>query len=153
MNNIEQTKRESRIISKIIKIGIIAIAALIIFQAGQFVGLKRAEFSFRMADNYYNNFDHRGMMGFAGGNMMRGNFTESHGASGKIIKINLPNLTVSTPDNFEKSIYISSSTIIREFRDSIDPSKLKVDDFVVAVGEPNNNGQIEAKFIRVMPRP
>ena len=30
---------------------------------------------------------------------------------------------------------------------------LKVDDFVIIIGDPNAQGQIEAKFIRVMPAP
>ena len=161
MNQIEHELKkvsESKTAKRIIKVGVVIVSALIIFQAGQFVGLKRAEFSFRMADNYYNNFDGRlergGMIKPSSRNMMAdGRFTESHGAAGKIIKISLPTVTVSTADNFEKTIYISSSTVIREFRELIASSSLKVDDIVVAIGEPTMNGQIEAKLIRVMPEP
>ncbi|MEI8061684.1 MAG: hypothetical protein WCG97_00100 [bacterium] len=154
---------ESKIIRKVLKVCVVILAALVIFQAGQFVGLKRAEFSFRMADNYYNNFgsrlDHRSMMGgvgqgpsILGRNMMGGgDFTESHGASGKIIRINLPTVTVSTPENIEKTILINKETVIREFRDSIKATDLKVDDIVVVIGDPTDQGQVEAKFIRVMP--
>ncbi len=177
MTNTEQIKKElkrvyqSGSIRRVLKWCVIILIALVIFQAGQFVGLKRAEFSFRMADNYYNNFDFRtdkrfegrkgeprvqtftpGMMG-SGGMMGGNNFTESHGAAGKIIKISLPTITVSSLDNVEKTILINKDTVIREFRSSIDSSELKVDDFVVSVGEPTDNGQIEAKFIRVMPFP
>ncbi len=151
MNQIEQEIKkvsESKTTKKVIKAGVVIVFALIIFQAGQFVGLKRAEFSFRMADNYYNNFERGGMM-----KPLNRDFTESHGAAGKLISINLPTITVSTPDNIEKTIYISSSTIIREFRDVIASSSLKIDDFVVAIGDPTDKGQIEAKFIRVMPEP
>lgn len=145
-------KLESKTIMAVVKVGVTVIAVLIIFQVGQFVGLKRAEFSFRMADNYYNNFERKGMMGTPARGMM-GGFTESHGASGKVIRISLPTLTVSTPDNFEKTIYISSSTLIRQFREIIASSSLKVDDFIVVLGKPTENGQIEAKLIRVMQQP
>ena len=30
---------------------------------------------------------------------------------------------------------------------------LKIDDFVVVIGTPDEQGQIEAKFIRIMPSP
>lgn len=158
MNHIEQEIKklsESKTTKKVIKIGVVVVLALVIFQAGQLVGLKRAEFSFRMADNYYTNFDSRfdrkGAMRPMG-MMNERPFTESHGAAGKIIKISLPTITVSTPDNFEKTIYISSSTLIREFREVVASSSLKIDDLVVVVGEPTENGQIRAKLIRVMPQ-
>lgn len=153
MNNTEQELKkiyESKIIRKVLKWSVIVLIALVIFQAGQFVGLKRAEFSFKMADNYYNNFDSRGR---GVGMPNNRDFTESHGAAGKIIKISLPIITVSTPDNVEKAISITNDTVIRKFRDSINSTDLKNDDFVVAIGEPTDKGQIEAKFIRVMPRP
>jgi hypothetical protein len=108
-----------------------------------------------MADNYFNNFDERLDRGpVMKRNIMKvADFTESHGAAGKIIKISLPTITVATPDNFEKTIYISSSTLIREFKEIIASSSLKVDDIVVAIGVPKENGQIQAKLIRVMPEP
>ncbi len=58
----------------------------------------------------------------------------------------------SIPDNLEKTIYISSRTIIRESRKVITSKILKVDDLVVAIGKPTDKGQIEAKLIRVIPQ-
>jgi hypothetical protein len=127
----------------------IFIAALIIFQAGMFVGFRRASFSYGLGDNYYRTF------GGPRGGMMRGflpdDFPESHGVAGKIIKISLPNIFIAGNDGVEKNILISSSTLIREFRQMASPADLKVDDFVVVIGSPNAQSQIDAKFIRVMP--
>lgn len=148
---------ESKIIRGIIVGFVIAIIAMLIFQAGEFVGFKRAEFSFRMGNNYYNNFDGSrsgGMMGRGfGPGMFGGDLTDSHGAAGKIIKIDLPNIVVASPDNIEKTITLNNDTLVRRFRDSIKASDLKVSDFIVVIGAPNDNGQIQAKFIRVMPDP
>ena len=36
-------------------------------------------------------------------------------------------------------------------KSNITTNDLKLDDFVVVIGTPNTQGQIEAKFIRVMP--
>jgi hypothetical protein len=50
-------------------------------------------------------------------------------------------------------VVIKEDTAIMRFRETIKPSDLKVDDSIVVIGEPNDAGQIEAKFIRVMPSP
>ena len=51
----------------------------------------------------------------------------------------------------EKIILVSDATIIKRFQDTIKLADLKVDDYIVVIGEPNNAGQIEAKLIRLMP--
>ena len=38
-------------------------------------------------------------------------------------------------------------------RDEIKISDLKIGDFIVVIGSPNTDGQVEAKFIRLMPEP
>lgn len=131
------------------------IVILIIFQAGVFVGYKRAQFSGRFGDNYRQAFGESregngpGMMGgFFGGNLLN-----DHGAVGKIIKVSLPTIVVIGPDNIERVVLIDNNTQIVQFRQQIQPSDLKVDDSIVVIGEPNNSSQIEAKLIRVMPTP
>ena len=127
--------------SKISKGIILGIACLIIlgfvFGLGVFVGLKKADFSFKWADQYHRNFG--------------GGFTNSNGVFGQIIKINDNSLTVKDKDNVEKIILTDSKTTIVSQRTNIKLSDLDVDDMVVVIGNPNSNGQIEAKLIRVMP--
>ena len=49
----------------------------------------------------------------------------------------------------EKAIIVSDKTKIINLRDVIKTSDLKIDDQVVIVGSPNDQGQIEAKLIRI----
>lgn len=127
------------------------IIAMLIFHAGVFVGYHKAAFSYRYGDNYYKTFgEPRGHMprGFG-----RDNFSDTHGAIGKIIKINLPTLIISDKNNIEKIILIKDDTQINRFRETLKPTDLKIDDFVVVIGTPNNQSQVEAKLIRLMPTP
>ena len=119
------------------------LAALFIFQAGIFVGFRRASFSFSAGDNYYRTF--------GAGPDGSPDFPNSHGVSGKIIKISLPMILVASDDGVEKSILVGSSTPVRQFRQMLSPSDLKVDDTVIIIGSPNSNSQIEAKLIRIIP--
>jgi hypothetical protein len=136
-------------------IGIILIL-LVVFAAGMTVGFHRASFGIAWQKNYERNF---GMMpeGMILGQRIIPEqnlyFPDAHGAAGKIIKITLPTVIVADKDNTEKTIFIGNGADIREQRKSLSPLDLKVGDFVVVIGNPNANGQIEAELIRVMPAP
>ena len=78
-------------------------------------------------------------------------YTGGHGIFGSIISIDNNNIIILDQDYFEKRIVISSDTAIRDNTKIIDISDLKVGDNVVIIGSPNEEGQIEAKFIRVIP--
>lgn len=127
------------------------VVALLIFQAGMFVGFKNASFSFRTGEQYFRQMNGGRNDQFMG--MNRGDFENSHGATGKIININLPSIIVSDKDGVEKTILIGTSTSIKNFKDSIRPEDLKVDDFVTVIGNPNDKTEIEADLIRIMPDP
>ncbi|MFZ2522224.1 MAG: hypothetical protein WAX44_04565 [Minisyncoccia bacterium] len=132
----------------------IAIVALVIFQTGVSVGFRKATFGHRLGDNFERNFkDPRGgNFGFPGmpGGM---DMPSGHGAVGKIVSIALPLVVVAGPDNLEKTLIISEDTEIREFRDVITKDKLKVGNFIIVLGTPNDLGQIIAKLIRLAPAP
>jgi hypothetical protein len=129
-------------------IGVIIVAGLI-FQAGIFVGYWKASFSYRLGDEYHNIFGERsGVPGqFAPG------FSGAYGAAGDILKIDLPNIVIEGQNSVEETVVVSTSTIFRSMRDSIAATDLKPDEFVVVIGEPNQNGQIEAKLVRVTAPP
>ena len=136
---------------------IIGIAGLLVlmfvFSLGVFVGSKRAEFSFRWADEYHRNFG--GPQGGIFGDFMGMDreFPNANGSFGQIIKIDTTanTLTIKDPSNVEKNILVDAKTNIVLQRNNIKLSDLKVDDNIVVVGEPNSSGQIEAVLIRVMP--
>lgn len=135
-----------------ITIGVlIALVALLIFQAGMFVGYRKAAFSYHFGDNYYRAFGEKGPRAFQV--PVRGGFLEAHGAAGSVVSVNLPTVVVADRDNVEKIVLITEDTIIREFENNITSADLSVDDFIVVLGAPNENSQIEAKLIRVLPSP
>jgi len=132
-------------------IGVLVII-LAIFQAGMFVGIKRALFFYGDGMGKYNsNIDERQGNPFFG--MERGDFPNTHGTIGKIIKISLPTFVIADQDNVEKVVLIDEDSLVRELRGDIKATELKVDDFVVVMGTPNDKSQIEAKLVRVMPAP
>jgi hypothetical protein len=145
--------------SKLFRGIILGIAGLIIlvfvFGLGVFVGMKRADFSFRWADEYHRNFGGpKG--GFFGDFMgMNNEFANANGSFGQIINIDTSTntLTIKDVSNVEKNILVNDKTAIIYQRKNIKLPDLKINDSVVVIGEPNNSGQIQAELIRVMPSP
>lgn len=129
----------------------IFIIILIIFKAGMIVGIRKADFSCRWSDNYHRNFGGP-REGFLKGFGDR-DFIEASGTFGQIIKIDGETLVVKGRDDVEKIILINDATTIKSLQDTINLSNLKIDDYIVTIGEPNNSGQIEAKLIRLLPPP
>lgn len=143
--------------SKVFRNAVIIIAslsvALAIFEGGIAVGYRKAAFSYRSGEGYYRMFFgsregvSRNMMGFLGGDDMYG----GHGANGKVVKTSPVSVVLSSPDNTERVVTISGNTIVRRFRDVASTSDIKVDDFIVVLGSPDDVGQVNAKFIRIIP--
>lgn len=143
--------------SKLLKMIIIALSCIIvlifIFWLGVIVGNKRADFSFRWAEQYHRNFAGP-QEGFLGNFMqIDKEFTDSNGAFGQIIKISDGSFTVRDRNNVEKTILIGKNTTIICRRQNIKLLELLIGDDVVVIGEPNNVGQITAQLVRVMPPP
>ena len=149
---------ENRDVLKWIIIGLVSFTALVlVFGAGVKVGTLKARYSYRWAENYHKNF--AGPRGGFFDNFRRGfdddDFIEAHGVFGSVIKIDTSTssgqatLIVKGKDNVEKTILVSDKTTISNRRDVIKFDGLKIDDQVVIIGSPNEQGQIEAKFIRV----
>ena len=128
----------------------IVVVALVIFQAGIFVGYRRAAFSYGWGERYYDTFVGRG------GPMGMPAFDRelnSNGTVGKIVTMSLPTIFISGTDNAERQVVLTDDTQIRRFRDALIPKDLSVGELVVVIGEPNQKGQIEATLIRVLPPP
>lgn len=127
------------------------IILLLIFKTGVFVGQRKADFSHRFSDSYHRNF--AGPKGGFLKNFGDRDFMEASGIFGQIIKIDGQTLVVKGGWDAEKIILIKDGTIIKKFQETIESANLKIDDYIVTIGEPNDKGQIEAKLIRVMPLP
>ena len=125
------------------------IILLLVFWAGLNVGFKKAGFSYRWGENYHNNF--AGPQGGFGQKLGGRGFMEASGTFGQIIKIDGKNIVVKGENNSEKIVLIKDDTAIKQFQKTVDPADLKIDDYNVTIGNPNDAGQIEAKLIRIMP--
>jgi hypothetical protein len=137
-----------------------AILAIIIFSAGIFVGLKKARFSYSWGENYERNFARP----FGGPEMMHGplpgpmemmrdfegrDFRNGHGVAGEIISITGNNIVLKDLRNNENTIAVSDKTIIKQGRDNISLNDLKNNQKIVVLGQPGENGVINADLIRV----
>ncbi len=123
----------------------------LIFGIGMYVGYHKARFSYQWGENYHKNFGGpRGgfFRDFGGKDLI-----DANGIAGQVIKVDGQTLVIKGRDNVEKIILVKEDTVIRRFTETIKLGDLKVDDNIVAIGEPNDQGQIEAKFIRTLPTP
>jgi len=151
-----EEKKSERILSadilKWIIVGLLAFALIIfIFAFGVWVGSERAQFSFRWAENYHRNFGGppSGFLeNFTGKDSMPG-----HGVFGSVIKIDGNILTIKGQDNIERSVNTTDKTTIKRLNEDQKILDIKINDYVVIIGQPNDVGQIEASFIRIMPPP
>lgn len=125
---------------------------LLVFKVGEYVGIRKATFSYNWGNNYYRNFMGHGRMAIGGG--FRGeDFLMGHGVGGPILKNSSSTLIIQDRDGAEKIVLLSENTLIKRFRDDISGSDLKPGEWVVVLGNPNEEGQIEAKLVRVLPPP
>lgn len=155
MKNLIQSKK-FKIAAGIV--GVLLIS-LISFAVGVGVGFRKARFSYAFSENYERNFAGfpgrpEGPMGFMKEPMHdfsgRG-FRNAHGLAGTIISIADNSLVVKDNDNKENTITISNKTVIKDGPVDVNLSDLKPDIRVVVMGRPNDNGTIDADFIRVFP--
>lgn len=137
---------------KIAAVVFVALAVLAgIFAAGIFVGYGKARFSYRWGEEYHRNFagPREGFMAPA----MSNDFIEGHGAIGSILEISDGQIVIQGRDGVERILNIDEKTAIRGGNSDLQISDLKAGNVVVGIGAPNDQGQIEVNFLRVMPDP
>ena len=118
------------------------------FSLGEHIGYRKAAFAFQNGNNFYDTFGPRPRMSRM---MPPVDFSDTHGTVGKVISIALPTITIEDRDGTEKTIVISDQTVIKKFRDTITSQSIAVGDYLVAIGEPNQQSQIAATLIRLLP--
>jgi hypothetical protein len=134
-----------------LKILIAFIAALLIFQLGMYVGFLKANYSFSWGDNYHRTFGGpRGgfMRSFEGKDFMNG-----HGTAGTIASIDNSGIVVKGVDGMEKMVTISGKTSIMNGHMALKASDLQIDEMVTVIGQPQNDGTVQAEIIRVFGTP
>ncbi len=130
-------------------LGVLIIAG-VIFHAGIEVGARKASFGNAYGQHYFENFgmERHGPLG-----ELSEHFSNPNGAVGKIIQITSPTFVVEGSDNTEKVILITDDTEFLLGRQKVSESELKIDGYVVVVGIPDEQGQVEARLVRIMPAP
>lgn len=124
------------------------IVLMLVFGIGIGVGYDRANFGSHFGQNYYHNF----YGGPATGSMPYGMGPapmSEHGIAGTVIDISSSTVSVKDPNNNEHSIVISSATVIRKDSDTINIWGIQLQDQLVVIGDPDDQGQVIARFVRV----
>ncbi len=155
-----EVKPEKKLKSKkIIIIAAICVGGFLIvlasFASGVVVGLKKAKFSNRFGENYERNFigSRSGHPGPDIGGFMRGiegrDFRNAHGLAGSIISITDSNIVVKDRDGKENTVAVTDKTVIKSGNENIKIGDLKQNDQIVVIGNPGDNGVVNADLIRV----
>ena len=127
------------------------IILLLVFKVGEFVGYNKANFSLKWAENYHRNF---GGPNSGFGKDFPGpgpGFASGHGFFGTLLKVDGDNMVVQGPDNIEQTISVSGTTTVMGAGGNLKISDLKIGSRLDAIGTPDNQGNIQAKFVRVFP--
>ena len=148
MNNLLESKKIRAIL--VILGGLIVL--FVVFGLGMAVGYDRAGFAAGFDRNYYRIF-FGGAPGGPMGMMAPPMPGATHGVVGAVIDVGTSTISVTDEKNNEQSIVISSGTVIRDGDTDGAIADVAVGDQIAVIGEPDNNGQIEARFVRILSTP
>lgn len=139
-------KIEQFVASKKVRVGAGIFGALfvaaLIFHAGVVVGAHRGRFDRTRG--------FRSPLFPSGFALPHGFIQDAHGAVGTITAVALPTFTMETRAGASQSILVGTSTLIRSM-DQANEQALSVGSQVIVLGEPDSQGRIDAKLIRVLP--
>ena len=122
---------------------------LFVFQAGLTIGARKASFTGRWSENYHRNF-----AGPRGGFMMNTpsqEFIETHGAFGRILRVDAQSMVIKRPDGVEKVVDVTNDTEIYRMSSEVKLSDVQINEEAVVIGQPTNDGRVHAELIRLMP--
>lgn len=128
-------------------IGVLFVA-LTVFGAGFLAGYHQGVFSYHWNMNYTRELDDP-RSPFAPF-VHDGDETNSHGAIGTVVSINLPEILVKGPYQAESIVTIGSSTVVRSMHALGTEQSIVPGVQVIVVGNPDDQGRIQASFIRIM---
>jgi hypothetical protein len=129
------------------------IIALVSFAAGVAVGFHKARFSYQWGANYERNFMGPRMGNRGPGGMMQDfegrGFRNAHGIAGQIISVSDSSIVIKDRNGQENTVTVSDKTLIKSGSNDIKITDLKSDENIVVMGQPGDNGTINADLIRV----
>ena len=125
------------------------IVLVVVFGLGISVGYGRAGFASGFDQNYYRNFygaPPGGPVGLVSPPMS----AVTHGVVGTVIDLGTSTISVENQQGNEQSVAVSSSTDIRNGNGNVMIGDVVVGDQIAVIGEPNSEGQVDARFIRIL---
>jgi uncharacterized membrane protein len=128
------------------------IVIFVVFGLGITVGYDRAGFAAGFDQNYYRNFYGMPPSGPTG-LMASPTPVAIHGVVGVVIDLGTSTISVKDQQNNEQSVAVSSGTAIRDADSDVTIGNVAVGDMIAVIGEPNNIGQVAARFIRILSAP
>lgn len=114
------------------------ILLLVAFGLGMAVGTRRADFYSRFGENYERNFS-----------LARG--FNAHGVAGEVIDTSTSTISVKDFNGSEESVSILPDTIVSKGDQIVSSTAIMAGNGVIVIGHPDDEGQIEARFIRLFP--
>jgi len=143
---------------RVFRVAAFIVAALVIFNAGMYVGYRKAAFTYRWSDNYYQNFAGPSRLHATGtgsmGMMLAGSpggLIDGHGLFGTVMRVDQSGIVIEDRDGAEKVVAVPADALIREQGGTLALKDLKQGDKVVILGQPEASGQVTAHLVRVLP--
>jgi hypothetical protein len=131
-----------------------SILLLMVFGLGMSVGYERAGFAAGFDKNYYRIFfggPHGGIPPMMPAGLSAPSMpTAIHGVVGAVIDLSTSTISVKDEQGNEQSIVVSAGTNIRNGDGDVSIASLTLGDVIAVIGGPNDMGQIEARFIRIL---
>jgi hypothetical protein len=123
------------------------ILLLFTFQLGVFVGIRKANFAFKWAGAYHKNFGgpEKGFMRDFEGK----DFMNTNGTAGEVIKIETNKVTIKSKNETEKVILVGETTQIKKGIKQLTLKEILLNDKIVVIGTPLEDGTISAKLVRI----
>jgi hypothetical protein len=155
MNRLADFLRSRLFTALIIGFGLAALLASV-FAIGVLTGYRKASLAYGGAGDFYRVLGTStergsGLPAIAGMPQdFSGSFGNGHGASGAIIDVGSSTITIEDMSRTEIVVDIAPSTIIREGRDTLSQSDLKINQEAVVFGS-NDSGVLTASLIRIIP--
>lgn len=126
------------------------ILLFVAFGLGVTVGYRRAGFAAGFDADYYRNFVGMGATSAGpAGFVAPPPPTVIHGVAGTVIDVGTSTVSVENQEGNERSVEVPSGTVIREGDNTIVIGNMAVGDQITVIGEPDDEGQIVARFIRI----
>ena len=144
---------ESKKTERLMTVILIIACVIIVFHTGEEFGYKKEQLMDNVSNGYYKTLGPGDVRRTGPFGYLFDDQTGTHGVSGKVISVTADKILVEDNEGIEKTVLVDSNTTIKKQRATISESDIKPDDFMIVIGSPTTDGQVDAKIIRILPPP